>query len=130
MIEKMAAARPGYIRIVFGLPSCIWADHVTVVGDFNQWSATATPLQQGRDGVWQATIELPYGVCCEFRYLVDGEWMTDYHADGCVSSHLGADNSVVVATLDSAGLAIERDCSQVSNGMDKAKLRPCQRTLV
>jgi hypothetical protein len=130
MIYKVAAARPGYVRILFELPPCIWADHVAVVGDFNQWRATATPMQQDRDGVWQAAIELPHHTRSEFRYLVDGRWMTDYHADGCVSRVFGTDNSVVVATLDPARLAIERKCSQVSNGVDKARLRPWQRTLV
>jgi hypothetical protein len=87
-------------------------------------------MHQDRDGVWQAAIELPYGARSEFRYLVDGRWMTDYHADDCVSSVFGTDNSVVVATLDAEKLTLERKCSQVSNGIDKARLRPWQRTLV
>lgn len=130
MIHKVLAARPGCVRILFELPSCIWADRVAVVGDFNHWCAAATPMRQDRDGVWRATIELPYGSRCEFRYLVDGRWMTDYHADHYVRNDFGAENSVVVATLDPERLAVEREYSQISDGISKTTFRPWQQARV
>ena len=53
---------------------------------FNDWSPTAMPMAQERDGVWRANVELPAGKRYEFRYLVDGRWQTDYHADGCAGN--------------------------------------------
>jgi 1,4-alpha-glucan branching enzyme len=116
MIYKRPSPTPGCVRIIFELPTCIWADHIAVVGDFNHWCKTATPMQQNREGVWRATIDLPQGSCTEFRYLVDGAWLTDAHADGYVANAYGSDNSLVVATLDKAHLVVERSCSQVWNG--------------
>lgn len=99
MIYKIPSSIPGHVRIVFELPSCLWADRIFLVGDFNAWQETTTPMQQDRDGVWRATVDLPKGSTCQFRYLIDGQWKTDYHADGFAESGFGAENSVVHATL-------------------------------
>jgi hypothetical protein len=88
---------PGHdaVRVTFELPSCIWADRIHVTGDFNEWSRTSTPMRQGRDGVWRATLELPPGRRYQFRYLIDGQWQTDWHADGSVTNAYGSDNSLL-----------------------------------
>ncbi len=99
MLYKARSPIPNHVRIRFELPSCLWADRICVVGDFNQWQASATPMIQDRDGVWRADIDLPYGSQAEFRYLIDGQWKTDYHADGFVTNHMGVENSVVKANL-------------------------------
>jgi hypothetical protein len=99
MIHKRPSPKPGHIRVVFELPSCIWADRIFLVGDFNQWVATATPMQQERDGFWRAVVDLPAGSQCAFRYLIDGEWKTDYHGDGFATNSFGIDTSVVYAVL-------------------------------
>lgn len=101
MIYKAASSIPDHVQITFELPACIWADRIFLVGDFNAWNEQATPMHQDRDGVWRATIELPYGSRSEFRYLIDGQWKTDYHADGFTANAYGSDNSVVEATLPS-----------------------------
>ncbi len=99
MIRKLYSPIPGHVRIVFELPSHIWADRIFVAGDFNGWDETANPMRQDRDGLWQATLDLPAGSRCHFRYLIDGQWRTDYHADGCATNAYGAENSVVHADL-------------------------------
>lgn len=98
MIHKMPSSQPGHVRIVFELPACIWADRIFLVGEFNQWCKESIPFVQGRDGVWRATVDLPCGRSYQFRYLVDGSWQTDYHADGWVDNDYGSQNSVVHAT--------------------------------
>ncbi len=82
MISKSPANRPGYVSIQFELPSCVWADRIFVSGDFNDWNGTAIPMRQERDGVWRARVELESGQRYQFRYLIDGRWQTDNHADG------------------------------------------------
>ncbi len=99
MIRKLSSPVPGHVRVVFELPSGIWADRIYVAGDFNNWSESATPLRQDRDGIWRTMLDLPAGTTSQFRYLIDGEWSADYHADGCTASAYGAPKSIVHAQL-------------------------------
>lgn len=99
MVRKFPSPIAGHVRIVFELPADIWADRVAVTGDFNQWDEAGIPMSPTRDGTWQATVDLPIGSRHEFRYLIDGEWRTDYHADGYAENIHGTQNSVVVAEL-------------------------------
>lgn len=95
MIHKTVVSGCNMVRVTFELPSCIWADRIYVTGDFNEWTRTATPMTQARDGVWRATVELPAGRSFQFRYLIDGQWQTDWHADGSVTNSFGSENSLV-----------------------------------
>lgn len=99
MIHKMPSPRPGHVRVVFELPACIWADRIFLVGEFNDWALQSIPFVQGRDGVWRAAVDLIAGCSYQFRYLVDGSWQTDYHADGWLDNEYGTQNSIVNATL-------------------------------
>ena len=57
------------------------AGSVQLVGDFNRWDLTATPMRRMPDGRWMASLELHHG---HHRYLfiVDGEPMLDPKANG------------------------------------------------
>ena len=98
MIHKQICSTKGVMEVIFELPSGMWADRVYVVGDFNDWSKTETPMRQERDGVWRAMVEVPLGRQYEFRYLIDGNWRTDYHADGSRTNVYGTENSVLDAS--------------------------------
>lgn len=71
------------------------AESVTLVGDFNDWSLSATPLERAEgDGVWWITIPLSPG---RYRYsfVVDGTmWLEDPNAPA-VEDEFGRANSVV-----------------------------------
>lgn len=108
MLYKTASPLPGFIHVTFELPAWIWATQITVVGDFNQWNPTALPMQCINGEQWQAEIELPYGGCYEFRYWVDGRWMTDYQTDSVAGHVYPSINSVLVATLPKNAAQIER----------------------
>lgn len=103
MIRKMKSLLPNHVRVVFELPACVWADRIYLSGDFNQWHERDIVLRQDRDGVWRVALDLPAGRRYEFRYLIDGQWRTDLHADGCADNRCGTQNSVVIAEL----LAVE-----------------------
>lgn len=95
MITKRPG-RDGKVLVTFAIPAAIWADTISVVGDFNNWDELATPLRQTETG-WIATVELEAGRAYEYRYLFDGvEWHNDWQADAYVSNRFGGDNSVVV----------------------------------
>ncbi len=51
------------------------AGQVTVAGEFNAWSTTATPMVL-EDGVWTVTVKLDPGKH-EYKYVVDGQWTAD-----------------------------------------------------
>ena len=95
MIYKLPSTKPGHVRVMFELPSCLWADRIFVTGDFVQWDREAIPFHQDRDGVWRATVDLPASHRYEFRYLIDGRWQTHYHADGFIDNGYGTDNAVI-----------------------------------
>lgn len=99
MIYKVPSSQPGYACVVFELPSCVWADRIYVSGTFNHWSEHALPMVQERDGVWRARLNLPLGQRYEFRYVIDGRWQTDYHADGFTENRYGSHNSIVDLNL-------------------------------
>ncbi len=95
MIKKLPA-HPGKMQVTFSMPATIGASAFHVVGDFNNWDPTATPLERD-DSTWSVSLELDMGRSYHYRYLVDGKWFNDWHADDYEPNEHGGDNSVVVA---------------------------------
>jgi hypothetical protein len=85
MVRTTTSPLAGHVRVLFELPAALWADRVCVMGDFNQWCSTSTPLVQARDGVWRVLLDLPASHRYHFRYLVNGEWCTEFQGGGLVS---------------------------------------------
>lgn len=99
MIHKRPSSRTGYVLVTFELPSDLWIESASVVGDFNNWNPLAHPLKQHNSGdaAWSVTLELPVGREYQFRYLTNsGDWLNEWHADKYVPNEHGSDNSVVV----------------------------------
>lgn len=72
------------------------AKHVSLVGDFNDWDHSATPLVKvAHDGVW--TVELPLTAGrYSYAFLVDGHrWTADPGAPRAVGDDFGRPSSVV-----------------------------------
>ncbi|MCL4177915.1 MAG: isoamylase early set domain-containing protein [Verrucomicrobia bacterium] len=74
------------------------ARQVVLSGEFNQWSAAATPMSRQGDGRWQATLELPPGRH-SYKFVVDGRWISDPNACEQVADGFGASNSVIEVRL-------------------------------
>lgn len=74
------------------------AEQVHLVGEFNRWSSTATPMHRvGREFV--ATVQLVTGRTYRYKFLVDGEvWENDWHADAYVPNEFGGDDSLLDLT--------------------------------
>lgn len=93
----MLMKRPTFLgkaRVTFTMPAAIRATTFYVVGDFNGWNATATPLNKSEQG-WSVSIDLEVGRSYQYRYLVDGRWFNDWNADDYEPNEHGGDNSVV-----------------------------------
>jgi len=100
VLKKQPIPGNGQIRVTFILPYTTRAERVSVLGDFNGWDATATPMIQRRpDANWVAVVELEAGRCYRFRYLLDGkQWLNDWYADGFEDNSFGTNDSVVDLT--------------------------------
>ena len=72
------------------------ATAVSLVGDFNDWVAGATPMEGDvAEGLWVVTVPLPPG---RYRYafLVDGTtWVPDPGAPRTMDDDFGRPNSVL-----------------------------------
>jgi 1,4-alpha-glucan branching enzyme len=86
-------------KVTFRLPqeAALNAQTVTIVGDFNQWNLTQTPMKKLKNGDFQVTLDLPCNREYSFRYLIDtNRWENDWFADKYIPNPYGCDDSVVV----------------------------------
>ncbi len=86
-------------KVTFTLPAKAAPDatNVMLVGEFNNWDETATPMKKMKDGRFQITLTLDPGQEYRFRYLIDGQyWENDWAADRYEPGPFSCDNSVVV----------------------------------
>lgn len=74
------------------------ATKVQLVGDFNNWSSSETPLKKDKNGNYSVTLSLDQGKEYQFRYLIDNSrWENDWAADKYIhASFSHVDNSVVI----------------------------------
>lgn len=83
-------------RVTFELPKGIEARKANLVGEFNGWDTSATPLKKTK-GIWKVSLVLESDREYQFRYFVNGsEWHNDEAADKYVPNNIDGDNSVVV----------------------------------
>ncbi len=92
--ESRASERPVEKPVEFVLKQPE-AHSVAVAGSFNDWDAKRTPMKANADGAWKATVWLPAGRY-EYRFVVDGQWISDPGAGESVQNTFGSTNSVLV----------------------------------
>jgi hypothetical protein len=86
-----------HVEFVFVAPA---ARNVSLVGDFNGWDATATPMRR-TDGraTWSVSVPLAAGRHV-YAFVVDGnDWVTDPQAPLSPEQWFGQRNSVVVVPV-------------------------------
>lgn len=85
-------------KVEFILPESVAAEAETVhlVGDFNDWNESATPMEK-KGKTFKVQIDLKLNQEYQFRYLVNGkEWHNDWHADKYLPNPFSGDNSVII----------------------------------
>jgi hypothetical protein len=93
--ETLLLSEVPKVKVTFVFPRCpCCAKRVSLSGDFNGWSADATPMKRHDDGHWETTIELAPGRY-EYKFVRDGEWMPDLLAHENVWNQHGTLNSVI-----------------------------------
>lgn len=92
-----AASATSEVPFVLYAPA---ARSVALVGDFNGWDRSATPLRPaGSAGAWVVSVQLPPG---RYRYafLIDGaHWLPDPGAPRAPDDDFGTPNSVLMVGL-------------------------------
>lgn len=94
MIRTQPLRAKGKVELAFVLPEPP-PGTVFVVGDFNDWDTTRTPMTPGGEG-YEARVTVDAGRRYAFRYLrEDGAWFNDDSADTYEPGPFGEYNGVV-----------------------------------
>ena len=88
---KRADAKNRVIPFEFHDPE---AQVVCIAGTFNDWRPDVTPMIPMENGRRARKLSLPPGTC-EYRLVVDGEWLSDPRAAEYVPAPCGGFNSVL-----------------------------------
>ncbi len=84
------------VKVTFVLPYEEGQPAVSVVGDFNNWDASATRLVKRRNGTCSVSVTLDAGQSYRFRYYgADGVWSNESEADGFEVSEHGSENCLL-----------------------------------
>ncbi len=84
--------------VTFTLPGAAApeAETVCLLGEFNNWSRDATPMQRQKNADFSVTLELETGRSYRFRYLIDDtRFENDWAADRYIPNPYGGEDSVV-----------------------------------
>jgi len=73
------------------------AKGVALVGDFNGWDTTATPMHRTTDGRWTVTLELHHGHH-QYLFVVDGTPRLDTKAGGTARNNRNEPVSIVAVS--------------------------------
>ena len=84
-------ARTRRVEFLLEMPA---ATAVSVAGTFNNWNASRNPMCKGNDGLWRSKVWVPPGRH-EYRFVVDGQWISDPKAAEAVPNPHGSSNSVL-----------------------------------
>ncbi|HUQ83271.1 MAG TPA: isoamylase early set domain-containing protein [Gemmatimonadaceae bacterium] len=93
LVSNPSATDREIVRFELTAPS---ASRVTLVGSFNEWNPTATPLERDpASGKWIVSLRLPPGRHV-YSFVVDGDVTADPTAPRAADIDFGSANSVVL----------------------------------
>jgi hypothetical protein len=92
-VAAAPSSAPQSVQFVLVAPA---ASRVAIVGDFNDWDATATQLrQEARAGLWSVVVPLHPGRH-QYAFVVDGNrWLADPSAPRAADDDFGSPSSVI-----------------------------------
>lgn len=96
--DQLFGPRPCEDGIRFGIEAPD-AREVYLTGSFNNWNPGGIPLAPvpDRPGRWEVVLALPPG-SYEYRYILDGRWVTDPEQHDSVVTDMGLENSLLVVS--------------------------------
>jgi len=90
-IATAPAVTPDGVMFTIEAPA---AAHVQLAGDFNNWSPDGSEME-AVGLVWKKILKLPPGRY-RYRYVIDGQWLTDPHNTAVEPSPFGGEDSLLV----------------------------------
>jgi 1,4-alpha-glucan branching enzyme len=99
-IRKQFLKNKPVCKVTFNIPEILGngAENAHVVGEFNDWSISATPMKRLKNGAFIATMELAKGRSYQFRYLLgQSRWENDPDADDYLPTPFGDSHNSVVS---------------------------------
>ncbi len=94
--DTIGAIESGYERIQIEVEFKLFSESarsVSVAGSFNGWGVGENPLGKEAE-CWRTVIKLPRGHY-EYRFVVDGQWVSDPSAKESMANPFGGSNSVL-----------------------------------
>jgi 1,4-alpha-glucan branching enzyme len=81
-----------FVNLSFQKPE---AKSVFIVGSFNNWDQSKTPLKPDKSGKWTCKLKLTPGTY-EYKFLVNGDsWETDPTNEVKLYNNFGTENSIL-----------------------------------
>lgn len=97
MIKRQKVKNSDKVKLTFVQQYNESTPRTYVVGDFNEWDASETPMIKRSNGTISASITVEPEQRVRFRYYTeDGVWFNDEAADAYEPGEAGEDNCVVV----------------------------------
>ncbi len=87
---------------VFELPGFAETEQAICTGSFNDWSETGYTMQYV-EGMWRLPVHL-YPGKIHYKFILDGEWMTDPNNDQWENNEHGTGNSILWIESEEARL--------------------------
>jgi 1,4-alpha-glucan branching enzyme len=98
-IRKQFLKSKPVCKVTFKIPATVGdnAGKAHVVGEFNDWSTSATPMKRLKSGAFTTTVDLAPNRSYQFRYLLGhSRWENDPEADGHVPTPYGDSHNSVI----------------------------------
>lgn len=99
-IRKQSLKSKPVCKVTFKIPEKVGnaAKQAHVVGEFNDWSTSATPMKRLKNGAFSATVDLEKGRSYQFRYLLEqSHWENDPDADDYLPTPFGDSHNSVIS---------------------------------
>ena len=97
MLKRQNVKNSKQVKVTFVVPHDPDQPRMYVVGDFNDWSATADLLVKRSNNTRSTATLLEKNKRYAFRYCTeDGEWFNDEAADAYEANDLGGENCIVI----------------------------------
>lgn len=96
MNKSYLKSKKGVVKVTFELPSDVKAEQAVIVGEFNNWDPSATPMKRKKDGSFSTAINLESGKEYRYKFYLDGKrWENDPHPDRLVPNIFGTQDSLL-----------------------------------
>jgi 1,4-alpha-glucan branching enzyme len=74
------------------------ANKVLLAGDFTSWDKSTVALEKDKKGIWKTEVNLKPGKH-QYKFVVDGKWVTDPTNKATVRNAFGSENSLREVTV-------------------------------